>query len=763
MKTRLAVLSALALVALMACQREKVADNPTYDPVAKTVNAQFIINVSTGTGSPDTKQTAEDVQASFEHFRGIEAAHVLTYTLDYAGVRGAHYLYKKPTSGQNTRDFNMEALVSPGDINSEDTRRIIELALPLETNAIMVYGHAPKTGTDDEQGSVIYGGTDLSDVTFKLKHRLEDVDAFEKTGDLFGRILTGIMNAGRVVEVASTETQMTGYKNNRDNRYKFWWPIDDDSKEFALDSTASHPGYTYYEGSKTWKEYGDAYRTDPDQMMGLEMVMGEAFNEVMYLKGEEPKMELRTGSAAAVCRLVGDMYNVIARVLKSTPTNPREYIAQLVATEAYTRACHFFTYDESSRIMNFQTRDTVMLGVEGMIPLRDASYYAKVKEDAFYYKKPSGSTSDRTEYIGFPTNLNLPLGAAIMSFLTVGPPGNQYIVVLYDTEIPTYGMGEGGPKFSVANYCYPAELVYYTNSSIRTSDEPADRKHFPALPTLWNDDSIWPAIWNGNTVTSTTRSVAVAMPINYGTALLSSQFAYDTDEVEDNNAALHHGESNNKIKVNGTNRPFLVSGIMIGGVDDTAGWNFLPAGEDFQKMIYDNLGGTSFAIPSYQSSTLEYSPAVYTCTWDNYYSGAAPDKQPKVYIGLELINNTGQDIWGELNLIRNGGTFYLVGELDPTSDDALKNLKKNGVVDLSRSDFYYPPFDESGETISAPRVFMQDYVTNAKFRFSKTSLQHAYVTMPDLRAGQVSLGMSVDLRWMPGMEFDVEMGHVSYE
>ena len=104
-----------------------------------------------------------------------------------------------------------------------------------------------------------------------------------------------------------------------------------------------------------------------------------------------------------------------------------------------------------------------------------------------------------------------------------------------------------------------------------------------------------------------------------------------------------------------------------------------------------------------------------------------------------------------------------MGELDPTSDDALKNLKKNDVVDLSRSDFYYPPFDDSGETISAPRVFMQDYVTNAKFRFSKTSLQHAYVTMPDLRAGQVSLGMSVDLRWMPGMEFDVEMGHVSYE
>ena len=161
------------------------------------------------------------------------------------------------------------------------------------------------------------------------------------------------------------------------------------------------------------------------------------------------------------------------------------------------------------------------------------------------------------------------------------------------------------------------------------------------------------------------------------------------------------------------------------------------------------------------STTLEYSDPVYTCTWDNYDSSLADNAQSKVYIGLELVNNTGQDIWGELNLIRNGGTFYLVAELDPTKDAALANLKKNEVVDLTRSDFYYPPFDANGATKNAPRVFMQDYVTSAKFIFGKESLKHAYVTMPDLRAGQVSLGLSVDLTWQPGLEFTAEMGNVS--
>lgn len=767
MKTKLTVLSALALVALAACQREaKVADNPTYDPENKTVNTQFIVNVSTGTGSPDTKQTASDTQQSFADFRGIEAAHVLAYSLDYTGVNGDTYMYKaSDASSKATRDFDVGNMVTTSDISSADTRRIIELALPLETNSILIYGKAPKTGdnVNERQGYVDYSGTALNstldNVKFQIHTRLINPTAFERTGDLFGRMLTGIMNAGRVVETADIGYKMGTNESSRDNTYSFWWPIDDESKNW--DATGTHADYTLYQGSQTWKQYGDQYKEDPTQLNALEAILGEAYSQVMYLNGTSPKEELRAGSAASVARLVGDMFNVVQRVRNATPTSPREYIAQLVAEEAFKRASYFFTYDVSTRTMNFKTREEIMQGVTNFIPGRNPDYYSSVTEDAFYYKKISDSDT-RTAYPGFPLNLHLPMGAAIMKFMEVGPEGQKYRVVLYETNIPTYGMGDSSTPFAIENYLYPAELVYYTNSSIRTSDTAAERSNYPATPGLWSDSANWgTSMWTGNKVSSTTRSVAVSKPINYGTALLKSQFAYNTNEIEDNNAGVHNGEANNKISVSGDSKPFLVSGIIIGGVDKSVGWNFLPNGDGFKYFIYDNLGGEDpIAIPKY-TSDLTFSEAIYTCTWDNYDKNLAYNAQSKVYIGLELVNNTGQDIWGELNLIRNGGTFYLVAELDPTNDVALTNLKKNGVVNLTRSDFYYPPFDENGATINVPRVFMQDYVTSAKFTFGKESLKHAYVTMPDLRAGQVSLGLSVDLTWQPGLEFTAEMGNVS--
>ena len=767
---RLFAAALLLAGAVSACQKApQVEDNPTYDPVAKTVNTRFILNISPGTGSPDTKQSAADTQQSFDDFRGIEAAHVLAYKLDYTGVNGETYLYKaSDASSKATRDFDLGNLVTTSDITSSDTRRIIELSLPLETNAIMVYGRAPKTGANanERQGYVDYSGTALNstmdNVKFQIHTRLTEPVAFQQTGDLFGHILTYIMNSGRLLQTAGNGHKMEAGEASRDSTYAFWWPINATSQAFSTDDAAdAHPGYTLYKGSQTWKAYGDLYRTDPTQLNALESALADAYNAVMYLQGADPKTELRAGAAVSIARLVGDMLNVVTRVRNAIPTTAREYIAQLVADVAYWRARSFFTYDASTNTMNFRTRAEIMQGVTNHIPERTPDNYTQVKEDAFYYKKISDSDT-RTAYAGFPVNLHLPLGAAIMKFSEAGGEGQKYRVVEYEDHIPTYGMGSGATAFDISNYLYPAELVYYSNSSIRTSNDAAERSNYPAIPTLWSDNNNWGSMWSGNKVVSTTRSVAASKPINYGTALLKSQFAFGANEIEDNNGGVHAGEANNKIAVTGTNRPFLVSGIIIGGVDKSVGWNFLPNGDGFKYFVYDNLGGAEpFAIPKYVSTTLEYSDPVYTCTWDNYDASLADNQQSKVYIGLELVNNTGQDIWGELNLIRNGGTFYLVAELDPTKDAALTNLKKNGVVDLSRSDFYYPPFDENGATKNAPRVFMQDYVTSAKFIFGKESLKHAYVTMPDLRAGQVSLGLSVDLTWQPGLEFTAEMGNVS--
>ena len=38
------------------------------------------------------------------------------------------------------------------------------------------------------------------------------------------------------------------------------------------------------------------------------------------------------------------------------------------------------------------------------------------------------------------------------------------------------------------------------------------------------------------------------------------------------------------------------------------------------------------------------------------------------------------------------------------------------------------------------------------------TLKNAYVTLPDLRASLLQLGLSVDLTWQSGMTFDVPLG-----
>jgi hypothetical protein len=55
-----------------------------------------------------------------------------------------------------------------------------------------------------------------------------------------------------------------------------------------------------------------------------------------------------------------------------------------------------------------------------------------------------------------------------------------------------------------------------------------------------------------------------------------------------------------------------------------------------------------------------------------------------------------------------------------------------------------------------PRVFIQDFMTKVTFRIGHLSLQKAYVTVPDLRSSQMSLGLSVDIQWQNGFEYDIE-------
>ena len=74
------------------------------------------------------------------------------------------------------------------------------------------------------------------------------------------------------------------------------------------------------------------------------------------------------------------------------------------------------------------------------------------------------------------------------------------------------------------------------------------------------------------------------------------------------------------------------------------------------------------------------------------------------------------------------------------------------------SHYAIPPYTNAGASTETNRVFIQNYMTEATFKIGETSLQKAFLTVPDLRSTQMSLGLSVDLSWKNGLAFETVLG-----
>ncbi len=373
MKTKLTILSALSIVALMACQKEadKVAPvNPTYNPDDNTVLAKLVLNVSSA--ASETKQTATSVQAGGANFRGMQDVHLLTYKVDEVGPSGDPFLYDV-ASHVATKDFDLGNMMLEGDANTTSGIRVLQLALPLETNTVLVYGRATRTGkdTDEKLGHVDAAGeavnTTLDNVTFSLKDRMNGRSAeFALFGDMMGRILTGIMNSGLEMHEAARGYKVVPGAEIVDGRYKFWWPDDavgralsqkDGEGNYLPDNSTHYDDntgitYTFHIGSITWRQYGDKYG-DGEPLAPLAEVVGEAYHNIMTIRsktvGGDVLKELRSASSGSVLRLTEDVNGILSRVVAATPTTADERIAQLLASEILHRSSSFFVVNPSSR------------------------------------------------------------------------------------------------------------------------------------------------------------------------------------------------------------------------------------------------------------------------------------------------------------------------------------------------------------------------------------------------------------------------------
>lgn len=731
---------------LFSCStsEDEIIDNPNYNRETGEVNTQFVFSVSTGSEST-TRQASTTVQAgSSDGFRGMESVKIMAYK---QASDGQHI--SAPTVADKV--YDLSTILTPGQINETNQNRVIELSLPLNTNTLTFYGQAIKDGTDRDQGAIssqVNG--DPANTFFKLKSRLDDIELLTQTETLLEKVLSRAVDCGLHQETDGAEA--------RDFRYAFAWPgstgtgeeLTGDARTAALATLASPDGKnrysdgtgnTIYVGTLEWKDLGENYANEVP-MTPLEEILGSTYCSFTNINTDE----VRAGSAMAVLRAVNDVMITNDKVANAVPTSADEYLAKLLAIRLATRFGTYFEADPAGGT-KFKSVSTIKENLRQYIN-EDPAQYSRVTD---------------SELLNFPSSLNLPMGAAQLNFVNGEFTYKKSSIIL----------GIDDNTSELANLMWPSELCYFGNSPVRVTNEPVEVASYPATVVDWRDDSNakWADFAKDAHVTATTRGVAMQSDINYGTALLKSTIHVTSDKLEDNKHKFHGVEANNVFDASNSTL-FALTGILVGGQNNEVGWNYLrkyeadETGADgvahsssFNYVIYDNALGKDATTGDYNGIPVIGGGAIsapnYTLVFDNYNSLLGPDEQSPVYVALEFVNNTGSDFYGENGLVRNGGYFYIVGKLDPntaTNKDAI--TFPDGTGNLHP----LPPYDASGKTIPAKRVFIQDYMTTVEFQINETSLQHAFVTVPDLRATNISLGMAVDLKWTPGLDFKVVVG-----
>ena len=693
-----AMLSAIALAGGMgftACStdndvEEATSINPTYDPVAGTVKSQFVLNIAS---NAKTRSSATTVQAGGENFRGIDNTLLFAFQTNGKGfVDGT----SAAAAAANRYDLGTVAAANTLDNDGSNSHRILELAMPTGTDAMLFYGKAIKASTDKdvEVGKVTYSipASTATGFSFALDNRVAgNSDKYEHAAQILAAIMTKIVNVSGTYTVVKAN-------------YPSWSGSDGD----VLTST--------------WKDLNPT--SQGRTLSPLEEILHKAFTTLTHYGANE----LRGGSANAIYTTVKDLYSVTIKVASATPTSPYEELAKHLAQQINTQINNYFSSSATEAVTGFK-------GADGIKSAMGTSW-----NDDW-----NGVLS--TDISGFPTTFNLPEGAAQLTYTS---SSNTFA-----HKHPGTSLLDKSTTTQPTAYTFPAELMYYCNSGVRTSNkEKTSSEGYPNGVANWDNNSKWDSDWTGTSVTSATRATAMTKNVNYGVAMLKTtvQIKEGVTALEDNRKALNPGEENKSFAPANTN--FTWTGVIVGGQPASVDWQFLPTTTSFDKLVYDNQVAGNAAGTAVPKEAGSASAPNYTILFDNYTTGTS---QNKVRVALQFVNN-GDDFWGRDNLVRKGQTFYLVAELDPTGK----------TIPAENWDTYYqvPPLDANGVSTKTTRIFVQDYMTTVNFKFvadntsatHTSSLQNAYVTIPDLRSSQLSFGLSVDLDWRPGLTFDADLG-----
>ena len=692
-------------------EQPKVENNPTYDPVTKSVTTKFVLNVSS---AATTRQSSAIVQKA-ANFRGMQDAKLIGLATGKASTFLAPYNGETTqtdwTTGSNIKAkvydlgtlYGSTAVDNTGNKNrDESSHRIVELTLPVTTDAMLVYGRAIPDETVALNGKVTMPTSYAApeNITFGLTSRLENSDAYQQTCNLAALIFDRIM----LSEVAAHSFSSTGALTKNDYTQKADLP--------AL----------------KWRTIGTKTQSEIDALTPLEQKLAVAYKVIRDTYKDAGS--IHSGSAAAICNVIDDIYSIAKETADAKATSDAELNAQRLADVIITRIGYYF--DRNVTPTTFH--DLGDAGTDGSVKkylIDNAGVTAAQFNDGGTY----GKVTD-TYLKGYPHAFNIPDGVAQLTFEDFVEGTSITGGFVFKTLENSSSLIDLSSTLNPSKYTYPAELLYFDNSLLRVNDNEVAAADYPNGYKVW-DDNAWTG-WTTGPVASTTRSVAVKNNINYGVAMLSTKVTYDGtigDNFEDNRPAAEGVKlSANDIK------KLTLTGVLIGGQYKNVGWNFIRTGEgDANKnfVIFDNQIANG-AIP-----TPDDTPN-YTLVFDNY-----SNDNGNVRVALEFTNNSDKDIYGIGGMIPKGGVFYLAGVLD-LSTTTSQNIEWP-------THYAIPPYTDAGGTnTTKKRVFIQDYLTTATFKIGQNSLKNAYTTIPDLRASQISLGLSVDLNWRQGLNFNVD-------
>jgi len=743
---------ALISLAVIGCQKGREAYNlQADDSDVKEVTTQFVLNISAQ--APQTKMSASTVQLA-NNFRGIENAVLMTYNTDgYSPSNGFDSYVNKSTAPEagKVKQFDLGTLYTTGSINAEnndasDSRRVLQLTIPINTDAVLFYGKAPRSqGAQTTASNQLNGATSStfsttpSEIMFSATKILAN-DEITSAYDATARLMIYVINQCIATSVPATSEVYLSYS---DLPALAWSDLGHQFEFNALGTSSRYADQNITLGS-------------------LEEVLGNVYYTFTYIKPNE----YRAGASDAVKRMIVDMYRVINAAVQEqgTPTDAKAANARRLAQAILQKTALYIDDNNGNYLEISQIKANIDDAVwnnatTGFVGARDLNNY------------PHG-------------DFGIPHGAAQLAFHAEGQtrPANEgggtyekdeFIYLHPNKPLVNPNMTEFEPR----KYLHPAELWYYVNSAIRTSTKgDLTVADYPNGVTPWSTDTNWSSSWTARgEVGANTRGVAIKSNVNYGVALMKTAvaFASGVTTLNDNRAALTGDSAGDRV-INVADAGFKLHGILIGGVNPRMNWQFTryytanatPSAENnlslFDGVIYDDQIVAS-TIPTPTGSE------TYTLVYDNYDSTqeAANLAQNDVYVSLE-IENTGDDFWGRDNLIKKGGVFYLVGKLTPAVKDNTSAPNGAQAAITWPTDHQVPPiYGVDGEAVPSgkvagtskqiPRVFIQDFMTKVTFRIGQESLKNAYYSVPDLRASQMSMGLSVDLSWENGFEYEIEI------